>query len=205
MRLLAITTGVVLVASFSSCVVVPTSYQPLLDPPIISSASYPIGTENCSLSHKVLIAPVSLCGIVRGRPNRCVAATLKVQFLGTKAFFYDNESANTGIAFEFDRAVDLITDPQEDKRWKVAPRAGLEGTAIAIGNRQGDLTKMGWKSSAVDVRTKQLMAVSGQSMTIRTDSCSNSCQVLEFSSYMNNRRSQDRVDEHLARQTCHIN
>jgi hypothetical protein len=149
-----------------------------------------------------MIAPVAFCGTRRGKSNECFQMTLKIRFLGNQAFYYDSLSADSGIVFEFGKTIDLTADPRQDRRWLAMPRAGMARKVFAEASRQGDLIKLGWTFSAIDVATGRLTAVFGQSMTFRTASCSNSCQVLDYIIYANNGRAQDRDDLRLVRQSC---
>src|ERR1700726_1437538 len=74
----------------ASCVVVP-SYQQPATLPAKPDLPYPSGSEACPINHRILVARVTLCGVVSGS-NRCSDIRLKVKFLGDKAFYYETTS-----------------------------------------------------------------------------------------------------------------
>lgn len=199
----AAATGFAVAGMSVSCVDMP-SYVSVVQPPILSVVPYSVGRDACTINRKVMIAPVELCGTMDGRSNKCFEMTLKIRFLGNQALYYDSLTENSGIVFEFGKTINLVTDPRQDQRWRSKPRPGVVRTAFAEAFREGDLTRMGWQLLAIDAGTGRRAAVAGQSMSFRIASCSNSCQVLDYSSYMNNGRTQDRSDERLAGQSCHL-
>jgi|GEM_PF-7002111 len=188
------------VAGFTatSCVDMPYYGYPV-QAPVIPIVSYPVGNDTCSINRRVMVAPVAFCGTKDGR-SYCFQMTLKIRFLGNQVFYYDSTAQDRGIVFEFGKTIDLLTDPRQDARWRAMLNAPVNRTAVAEASRQGDLIRLAWTFSTTDPASRQLRAITGQTMTFRTASCTNSCQVLDYVLYSNNGRVQS--DQRLVRQSC---
>jgi len=188
-------------ALFSGCATLVHPTVSVNKPPIVV-VPYAVGKEACSINHRVMIAPVTLCGTMDGKYN-CLKMTLKLKFLGDQVLYYDSVSESSGVVFQVGKTIDLKTDSRQDARWRAKPKTGGVATAaIATASREGDLLRLGWDFTTFDVVSGRTVAVTGQAMTLRTASCTNMCRFLDYTIFFNDGRPEDVTWIALRQQAC---